>query len=159
MSLQENLNNFVTRITTEFKKVYGFIGSTVNLATADKTSVVNAINEVNAKSGNLINDNAANSTTTAFSANKTTQLIAAAKSEIIGGADNLHDTLKEISDLADSAAGSMTTAIGNRLRFDQAQSLTAGQKAQVATNGGLVLSSDIGDVNTDFVALFNAGLV
>ena len=49
--------------------------------------------------------------------------------------------------------------MGNRLRFDAAQVLTAPQKVQANTNLGSVSLVDFGSTTTDYVADINAGLV
>lgn len=61
-------------------------------------------------------------------------------SEITGGAPTLLDTLDEIAAaIGDDPnfAASMTTALGYRLRFDAAQTLTTAQKVQAIANLGL----------------------
>ena len=53
----------------------------------------------------------------------------------------------------------LTAAIDKRVRFDAAQTLTVLEQQQARTNIGAVAASDIGDVATDFVAIFEAALV
>lgn len=77
MSLQSQLSNFAVRQGTEFKKVYGQIGVLGSLTTADKSTIVAAINEIKAgmgSAGAAINDAAASNTTT-YSSNKTVSLL------------------------------------------------------------------------------------
>ncbi len=45
------------------------------------------------------------------------------------------------------------------MRFDAAQTLTVPEQTQARSNIGAVAAADIGDTNTDFVAIFNAALV
>ena len=74
----------------------------------------------------------------------------------MNGAGAALDTLAELSSaLGNDAnfASTVTTALGYRLRFDAAQTLTAGQKTQACTNLG------IGEPDTDFVTTFNSGLI
>lgn len=74
--------------------------------------------------------------TTAFA----TAAIAAAIASLIGSAPATLDTLQEIADaLNDNPAqiADILTALGNRVRFDAAQTLDAGQKTQARTNIGL----------------------
>jgi hypothetical protein len=64
-----------------------------------------------------------------------------------------YDTLQEIeaklgSD--DTALANLLTAVGNRVSFADAQSLTAAQQLQACTNLGL------GDPTTDFAAAYTA---
>lgn len=76
----------------------------------------------------------------------------AVKSEILGGVANTYDTLKEIADYiaTDKSTGaSLATAVGNRVRYDETQTLTAEQQKTAAANIGL------GDISTDFLAIYN----
>jgi hypothetical protein len=71
----------------------------------------------------------------------------------LGGASAAYDTLQEIeaklgSD--DTALANLLTAVGNRVSFADAQSLTAAQQLQACTNLGL------GDPTTDFAAAYTA---
>jgi hypothetical protein len=49
MSLATRLQDLTTRVATEFKTAYGRIGTLANLTTTAKGSLVDAVNEVNAK--------------------------------------------------------------------------------------------------------------
>lgn len=172
MSLATNIQSAFTRVGTEFKTVYSRLGVLTSLTTTNKTNLVAAINEVNAKptatGGPAINDAAA-STTSVYSSTKTearlTEVAAATKSELLGGAGAAYDTLKELQDLitsdtsADASFVTATnTALGNRLRFDAAQTLTAPQKVQGNANLGSLSLVDAGDPNADFVATFVTAL-
>lgn len=171
MSLSTNVLNFATRVGTEFKAVRASIGTLASLTTADKTSVVNAINEVKTAVGGAgaqINDSVTNTSTT-WSGSKTNSTItsatAAIKADILGGAGPTIDTLKEIADLLtasdvgdDAALATLTTAVGNRVRYDAAQTLSGPQQAQALTNIGAVSAVDVGDVNTNFVTAFETAL-
>lgn len=102
------------------------------------------------------------STTTVYSSSKTASEISTAVSALVNSAPAALDTLKELSDALGGDANFATTtstALGNRLRFDAAQVLSGPQKTQGLTNLGAQASADIGDTETDFVAVFNAALV
>lgn len=61
----------------------------------------------------------------------------AMRDDLVHAAPGTLDTLKELADaIGDDPnfAATMTAALGNRLRFDAAQSLTTGQKAQAIAN-------------------------
>jgi hypothetical protein len=61
----------------------------------------------------------------------------AMRDDLVHAAPGTLDTLKELADaIGDDPnfAATMTAALGNRLRFDAAQSLTTGQKAQAVAN-------------------------
>jgi hypothetical protein len=151
MSLETTLTSCVQRIATEFQAVYAGTGSLINLATTNKTNLVNAINEVLSRIG---------STQTDLSAELTTRL-AALKAEILGGADAAFDTLKELQTYLETNASEISallTAIGNRVRYDAAQTLTVEQKAQARANIGAVSATEIGDISFDCVAVFEAAL-
>lgn len=172
MSLEQNLRNLTTRIATAHKALSGRIGVLANLKTTARGSLVDAVNELSDRptgtGGAPINDGAA-STSSTYSSSKTTTLIADARSglkaELLGGATSDIDTLKEIadklagSDLDDDAAlAVLTSAVGKRVRFDDAQTLTAGEKAQALSNIGAISAAAIGDPEADLVAVFEAGI-
>lgn len=108
----------------------------------------------------LINDTPTSGTGITYSATKTIALIEAAKlavkNELTNGAGTALDTLKELADaLGGDAnfAATINTALGNRLRYDAAQTLTTAQQLQACTNIG------VGNPEVDLVAAFNTGLV
>lgn len=131
-----------------------------SLTTTQKTSLVAAINELktaidNSGSSITISDSTS-STTEVWSSSKVSSAIAQAKSDLVNGAGAALDTLSELAAALGndaSFASTVTTALGYRLRFDAAQTLTAGQKTQACANLG------IGEPDTDFVTTFNSGLV
>ena len=53
----------------------------------------------------------------------------------------------------------MLAAVNNRVRFDAAQSLTVAEQLQARSNIGAVAASDVGNTDTDFVAVFLGALV
>lgn len=166
MSLATNIQNLATRIATETKSLRTLInGNAADLSaltTTDKSNLVNALNELKGAiaSASGINDGTT-STGSSWSSQHTQDQITAAITALINGAPTALDTLKEISDqLAtdEGAASALTTAVGNRLRFDAAQTLTAPQQAQGQSNLSVYSQAQIGDPTTDFVATFVAGL-
>lgn len=142
------------KIAAKLNTLSGRIGSLASLATTDKASVVAAINELQAlaAAAAAINDSATN-TTTAWSGSKVSAMLTSLKSEILGGASAAYDTLAEIQALMaadDTETSGILTALGNRLRFDAAQTLTAPQQAQALSNLAITVSS------TDFAATLDA---
>lgn len=140
-TLAQRITDLSTRIATEFKSV---------------RSAIAAIS-----SGAAIND-AATSGTATWSSTKIANQITSQVNALVGAAPAALDTLAEI----DAAIGSdanfaatMTAALGNRVRFDAAQTLTAPQKAQAKANMDAYGSLEIGNPDTDFVAVFAAGLL
>lgn len=135
--------------------------ATTTTYSANKINAV-ATAAASAASSALIADASATSaTTTTYSANKINTAITAAITALINGAPTALDTLKEISDqLAtdESAASALTTAVGNRLRFDAVQTLTSGQQTQGQANLVVYSQAQIGDPATDFSATFVTAL-
>lgn len=92
----------------------------------------------------------------------TTSDVTTAISNLVDSAPSALDTLNELAAaLGDDAAFSSTvsTALGNRVRFDAAQTLTTGQKSQAISNIGAISASDVGDVTTNFVTTFETALI
>lgn len=162
-TLATRLSDLATRIATECKSIRTLLnGNAADLSalqTTAKTNLVAAINEVNAKpSGATIND----STTAVGSTWSSTKIAAeraAVKAEILGAAGAAYDTLEELKAYADSGQAADQVALGNRVRFDASQTLTAPQKAQAKTNIDAYGNLELGNPDTDLVAVFNAALV
>ncbi|MFM9881193.1 MAG: hypothetical protein ACKVOO_12385 [Burkholderiaceae bacterium] len=161
MSLQVVLQNLSTRIATECKALRTLINGNAadlsSLTTTAKGNLVVAINEVRAlaTSAGSIND-ASTTTASTWSSQQINDYVASQVSTILGGAGAAYDTLLEIQQALqadDSDIAAIMTALGNRVRFDAVQTLTAPQQAQACANIG------VGDPETNFVTTFNAGLV
>jgi hypothetical protein len=162
------------------------IGDTATLTTTAKTNLVAAINEINAAlaavdvSG-LIDDLAASTVTDkTYSANKITNLIAAATAALVDSAPETLNTLNEFATaLANDPnfATTTATALGNRVRVDAAQTLDATQQTQARDNIGAASTAQVsaaqstantattdlaalilalGNTDRDFVADYNA---
>lgn len=158
-TLQQRITSLATAIGTSIKGLTTNQGSLAALTTTAKGSLVDSINEVNAKPSVQINDTVASGTST-YSSNKIQAVADAAalatKDALLNGASSAFDTLQEIEVQLGSngtAASNLTTAVGNRVRFDAAQTLTTAQITQACNNIG------IGEPDTDFTATFNAALV
>jgi len=86
-----------------------------------------------------------------------TAFVAAAINSLINGAPGVLDTLKELSDALGGDANysaTITASLGNRVRFDAAQTLTGPQLTQVQANIGLTrvaAASEIWGNTTDNV--------
>lgn len=162
MSLASRIESLVIRVAEEFNDVRAKAGNLANLSTTDKSSLVAAINELKAAvvSATAIDDSQA-STTSTYSSTKIIALLDALKDEILGGADAAYDTLLEIQQLLENSTSgldALLAAVNHRVRFDAAQTLTAPEKAQARDNIGAVAAIDIGDTDTDFVAIFDGEL-
>ena len=167
MSLATRIESLVLRVAQEFNDVRAKAGNLANLSTTDKSNLVAAINELKtalntAVSQALAIDDSQVTTTSTYSSNKIVTLLDALKAEILGGADAAYDTLLEIQQALQSGTtglDALLAAINLRVRFDAAQTLTAIEQAQARSNIGAVAASDVGNTDTDFVAVFNAALL
>lgn len=174
MSQTTQIQNLATEMATAVKAVKTLMnGNAADLSaltTTTKTSLLAAVNELKAaidaavaSSGAVIDDASTSSTTKTYSITKIRDLVSTSIAALTNGAPTALDTLDELAAaLGDDAnfAATMTTALGNRVRTDTAsQGLTSTQQANARTNIGAVSTTDIGDTNTDFAAIFNAGLI
>ena len=163
MSLTTRIESLVIRVAQEFNDVRAKTGNLANLTTTDKSNLVAAINELQAAvaaSGAI--DDTQITTTTTYSSSKIVTLLDALKAEILGGADAAYDTLVEIQQLLQngtSGLDALLAAVNNRVRFDAAQSLTVAEQLQARSNIGAVAATDVGNTDTDFVAVFVGALV
>lgn len=167
MSLATNLQTAFTDVATQIKSLKTMInGNSADLSsltTTTKTNLVAAMNELKAAIGTpvQINDTTPGSTTT-YSSTKINSQITAAINALTTGAPTALDTLDELAAaLGDDAnfAATVTTALGNRLRYDAVQTLTGPQQVQARANIDAASATAVGDTTTNFAATFAAGLV
>jgi hypothetical protein len=164
MSLQARLTALAQAFGADVKAIIAAQGNLASLTTANKTSLVAAINSLqlalDGAGANVILDSAAaGDTAHTWSADKIVASLAQLKTDIIDGAPAAYDTLIEIANkLAgdDTALAGLLTAVGNRVSFDAPQSLTAPQQQQARDNIGAASAADIGDPDHDFVADYDA---
>ena len=161
MSLETRVIALAEAIGADIKDLRTTRGTLSSLTTTAKTNLVAAINElqaaISAAAGASINDTAGDGNTTeTWSADKIFDSIEAAKTAVTnsltGGAAAALDTLNELAAALGndpSFATNIATQIGNRVRFDAAQVLTAPQQLQACTNIG------IGDPDRNFVTDYN----
>ncbi len=147
MSLETKIVALAQAMGTDIKALRLAQGDLTALTTTTKTSLVAAINELVqlvANSGGAgIDDGATSGGAVTWSVDKITSSITAArnalKDELVGGAGAALDTLAELAAaLGDNPnfATTIATELGNRVRFDAAQVLTAEQKTQARANIG-----------------------
>ena len=155
--LTQSINDGFAQITTLLKQVNttlkGNQGDLTKLSTADKTSLVNALNELKITIDNnksAINDS---QTTTAntWSATKISNEITKAITNLINGADTSSDTLKELADKITALAQTDNGVVS----ANKAQTFNEQQKAQARTNIDVYSKAEIGDINTNFVTTIN----
>ncbi|MCB0241906.1 MAG: hypothetical protein KDI12_00755 [Anaerolineae bacterium] len=163
MSLATRIESLVIRVAQEFNDVRAKAGNLANLTTTDKSSLVAAINELKAAVvSSAVIDDAQIAAATTYSSTKIVTLLDALKADILGGADAAYDTLVEIQQLLQngtSGLDALLAAVNNRVRFDGVQSLTVVEQLQARSNIGAVAASDVGNTDTDFVAVFEGALV
>jgi hypothetical protein len=176
MSLIQRITDLAQRVAVECKAlrtlVNGNAADLSALTTTAKGNLVLAVNELKsaidalvAGGGAAINDATTTTTTTWSSSKIATEIgdeIATALAALTSGAPGALDTLDELAAaLGDDAnfASTITTALGNRVRVDAAQSLTTPQQVQARSNIGAQSASEIGDPETNYVTTFNAGLI
>ncbi|MCP1772841.1 hypothetical protein J2T38_001677 [Neisseria perflava] len=162
MTLIQRINLLTDFVGKQLKTLFGNVGTLTDLTTDDKTSLVGAVNELktgldNANTGGsgAAIDDSAPSASSAYSSAKTNALIQQLKNELLGGAGEAYDTLKELEDALkndQSTAAALAQAVALRLRIDEAQTLSSEQKAAVEQ------SLNLGDTDTDFVARLEAAL-
>lgn len=166
-TLTTRIGDLATRIATEVKAVRTLVNGNAadlsGLSTTAKSNLVAACNELYALASAAapISDSASDTTHT-WSASKIAAAIATAKSDLVNGAGSALDTLAELATALGNDpnyATTITTALGKRVRADAAQSFTAGEKTQALANIGAQDSASIGTPDTDFVAIFNTGLI
>lgn len=159
MTLETRIIALAQAIGTDVKALTTKQGDLTALSTTAKGNLVSAINELYTllgSAGAKIDDTAGDgATSVTWSANKIFDSIEAAKAavqaSILGGASAAFDTLKELQDLIVNDEGlltALTTAVANRVRFDDAQTLSAAQKLQACQNIG------VGNPDTDFSASY-----
>lgn len=159
MTMETRLIALASAIGGDIKALRAAQGDLTSLPTTAKGSLVAAIAEIHGllgQAGAVIDDTAGNGdTTVTWSADKIYDSIELAKiavqQSILGGASEAYDTLKELEELATgnaSTGAALATAVANRVRYDEAQTLTAAQKLQACTNIG------IGNPESDLVASY-----
>lgn len=145
----ENLVAFVLAVREKCATLTSNQGDLTTLTTTDKTSLVKALIEVVASIAQVKKDLAAKTEisdttqtkTNTWSAVKIADSISTAasnlKDEILNGAGEAYDTLKELGDLIDTNKDAITaleTIASGHVKFDDAQTLTDAQKTQARSN-------------------------
>ena len=154
--LTQSINDGFAQITTLLKQVdntlKGNQGDLTKLSTADKTSLVNALNELKTTIDNksAINDSQITTANT-WSATKISNEITTAITNLINGADASSDTLKKLVDKITALA----QADNGLVSASQSQAFNEQQKAQARSNIDVYSKAEIGDVNTNFVTTIN----
>jgi hypothetical protein len=168
-TLEQRLGELIIAIGADVKGIKtkntaqdAVVGDLSSLSTAQKGSIIAAINEVLGIAQNatgVINDAAvAGVTNKTYSVDKILNVVATLKSEIMGGlpATTL-DTIKEIADWIandETVTAGVIASIGKRVAVDAAQTFTETERLQGRANIGAQEAAAIGNTNTDLVALY-----
>jgi hypothetical protein len=169
MSLVNQVQLLAQRIAAECTDIRTQITDTTGdlaaLTTTDKTNLVGAVNELKTLIDQIdatdIIDDTTVGTDTTFSSQKITDDINVAIAGLVDGAPGALDTLNELAAALgdnESAIATITNGLANRLRIDALQTLTAQQQEFGRTNLDVYSKAEIGDIDTDFVAVFESGL-
>ena len=153
-NVAEGTNLYFTDARSIASPLTGYTAGAGTVAATD--SILQAIQKLDGNAGALINDGAA-STSNVWSSAKTDTEISSAVSGLLDAAPAALDTLNELAAaLGDDAAFSTTvsTALGNRVRFDAAQTITGGNLTQLEINTNL----GSGCTNFDYEAAFVTAL-
>jgi hypothetical protein len=170
MTLQQRLDSLINQMGIDYKSqqtsittLTTSIGLLPGLSTTAKNSLVAAINEIYAianSGANVIDDAQTASAVKTYSINKIKAEILTLKNDLLGGVPAAaFDTLKEIADYiaADQTGGaSMAVSIGNRVSYTGADGKTAGEKLQARQNIDAYGSVELGNPDTDLLAIYNA---
>ena len=169
-TLVQRIGEVVARISAEIRALRTLANGNKpdlsELLTTNKTSLMGAVNELKGflDAGGFIDDNSTSSATKTYSVNKIKALVEGALSALTNGAPEALNQLNELaSALGNDAnfAATVAAALANRVRTDVAtQGLSLVQKANARMNiGADITSLEVGNPNTDFVTMFNNGLL
>lgn len=169
MSLETQLNLLIAAVASDIKSINTTRGDLSSLATTDKTNLVAALNELHAAiqsaGGSIIVDTSP-STTTTYSSDKIETLITTAVAGILDSSPSALDTLNELAVALgndENFATTISTALGNRVRVDAAQTFSDIEKTQGRDNIGAASDVEfeafklaVGDTEVDLVAVYTA---
>jgi len=149
-TLESRLNSLASLIGADVKALNTAKGDLSTLSTTAKGNLVAALNEVYT----LANG--------AASGASITTAIDNLRNELRAGASAALDTFAEVAaQIAtdESGAAALATAVGNRVRFDAVQTLTAPQSAQARSNISALSTIEIGNPDADFASTYTAAKV
>lgn len=157
----ESLNGHATRLTAVEAKAAAnetaVAGVTTRVATAEDkiTTIQTDLDNLEASvaAATNINDEVVGTTTTYSSskiASEITAAKAAVKSDLLGGAGEAYDTLKELADLIQTNEGAidaLEALAAGHVKYDGAQTITIEQQAQARANIGAAAAADLTTAN------------
>lgn len=168
MTLQQRVSLFITAVGADVKALYSRAvpsGGTTGQFLRKSSGVDYATEWATPSATGATIDDATPAADKVYSSNKTNSVVATAKAEaiaqaksdIIGGASAAYDTLVELQAFIQNdqtAISGLVTAVGTRVDTASAQTFTAPQKAQARTNIDAYGSVELGNPDTDLVALY-----
>ena len=149
---QQRITELAQAIAQDIRELNLSQGLLGNLSTSNKTSLVEAINELYLGITNSTGvDDSTENTISTWSSSKIRESINTAISELVNGSDSALDTLRELADaLGNDAnfAATLAEQMGKRVRVDESQMFSTAEQLTACTNIG------IGNPDTDFVAAY-----
>ena len=131
VTASQQISNLAQTIGTDVKQIIANIGDLSQLTTTEKTSLVLALNELKAALGSIdltkLIDDTKTATNLTWSSTKITNAISTAISDLVNGAPEALDTLKELADAIDAnqdAIAALQTIAAGHVKYDAAQTLT-----------------------------------
>lgn len=161
MTQEQRLTLALQTIGTDVKTIIGNQGQLSTLNTSAKSSLVSALNEIYSliSTAISIDDNASTGSNKTYSIDKIKSSIQSLKDDLLGGVPTTaFDTLKEIADYIgtdQTATSGLVTAIAKRVAVDSVQTFTANEKTQARENIEAFGSKEIGNPDTDLLAIYN----
>lgn len=165
VTASQQISNLAQTIGTDVKQIIANIGDLSQLTTTEKTSLVLALNELKAALGSIdltkLIDDTKTATNLTWSSTKITNAISVAISDLVNGAPEALDTLKELADAIDAnqdAIAALQTIAAGHVKYDAEQTLTTEQKAQARANidaGSIAEVADAKKAGTDAQATAN----
>ena len=164
VTLSTQISELAKQLGVDIKAILSSIGNLSELSTAQKASLVLALNELKAgltqiegKLGAQIDDLQAVTTKT-WSSTKINDTINKAVSDLVGGAPDTLDTLKELADALNTNKDAITalqSIAQGHVKFDAVQSLSDTQKKQARDNIGASSKAEIDAVDGKIGVLTN----
>lgn len=149
---QQRITELAQAIAQDIRELNLSQGLLGNLSTSNKTSLVEAINELYLGITNSTGvDDTTENTISTWSSSKIRESINTAISELVNGSDSALDTLRELADaLGNDAnfAATLAEQMGKRVRVDESQMFSTYEQLTACTNIG------IGDPDTDLLAVY-----
>ena len=161
MTQEQRLTLALQTIGTDVKTIIGNQGQLSTLNTSAKSSLVSALNEIYSliSTAISIDDNASTGSNKTYSIDKIKSSIQSLKDDLLGGVPTTaFDTLKEIADYIgtdQTATSGLVVAIAKRVAVDSVQTFTANEKIQARENIEAFGSEEIGNPDTDLLAIYN----